>query len=71
MVQNELVPRANKLGMALDEFFDPKMASVLVYMEREGVISRNDLREIFDRRVAHLEKHKHTRQHPDRTVEHN
>lgn len=48
---NEVLPRAKKLGISLDEFADASALSVLSRLEYEGIITRRTLREILDERV--------------------
>jgi hypothetical protein len=54
VLQNEVVPRAKKLGMSLDEFCDPSAVAALTHLEFQGIISRRTLREILDERVKVL-----------------
>jgi hypothetical protein len=51
---NEVLPRAKKLGISLDEFADASALSVLSRLEYEGIITRRTLREILDERVRIL-----------------
>jgi hypothetical protein len=51
VLQNEVLPRAKKLGITLDEFADASALSVLARLEYEGIITRRTLREILDERV--------------------
>ncbi len=51
---NEILPRAKKLGISLDEFADASALSVLARLEYEGIITRRTLREILDERVKVL-----------------
>lgn len=54
VLQNEVLPRAKKLGISLDEFADATALSVLARLEYEGIITRRTLREILDERVRIL-----------------
>ncbi len=54
VLQNEVLPRAKKLGISLDEFADASALSVLARLEYEGIITRRTLREILDERVRIL-----------------
>jgi hypothetical protein len=54
VLQNEVLPRAKKLGLSLDEFADASALSVLARLEYEGIITRRTLREILDERVRIL-----------------
>lgn len=53
---NEVVPRANKLGVTLNEFCDPTALAALVRLEYDGIITRKTLREILDERVEVIRK---------------
>lgn len=55
---NEILPRAKKLGISLDEFADASALSVLARLEYEGIITRRTLREILDERVNVLKNDK-------------
>lgn len=55
---NEVLPRAKKLGISLDEFADASALSVLSRLEYEGIITRRTLREILDERVNVLKNDK-------------
>ncbi len=54
VLQNEVLPRAKKLGISLDEFADANALSALARLEYEGIITRRTLREILDERVRIL-----------------
>lgn len=58
VLQNEVLPRAKKLGLSLDEFADASALSVLARLEYEGIITRRTLREILDERVNVLKNDK-------------
>jgi hypothetical protein len=58
VLQNEVLPRAKKLGISLDEFADASALSVLARLEYEGIITRRTLREILDERVNVLKNDK-------------
>ena len=58
VLQNEVLPRAKKLGISLDEFADATALSVLARLEYEGIITRRTLREILDERVNVLKNDK-------------
>jgi hypothetical protein len=58
VLQNEVLPRAKKLGISLDEFADASALSVLARLEYEGIITRRTLREILDERVNILKNDK-------------
>ncbi len=51
---NEIVPRAKKLNMNLQEFLDPKIAHHLVQLEYRGYITRRELRTLLDERVKYI-----------------
>ena len=54
VLQNEVLPRAKKLGISLDEFADANALSALARLEYDGIITRRTLREILDERVKVL-----------------
>lgn len=58
VLQNEVLPRAKKLGFTLEEFCDPVAVSALVHLEFQGIITRKTLREILDERVNVLKNDK-------------
>lgn len=58
VLQNEVLPRAKKLGLTLEEFADANALSVLARLEYEGIITRRTLREILDERVKVLKDEK-------------
>ena len=58
VLQNEVMPRAKKLGISLDEFADASALSVLARLEYEGIITRRTLREILDERLNVLKNEK-------------
>ena len=58
VLQNELTPRAKKLGITLKEFCDPAVIGALVRLEHDGIISRKTLREILDERVKTIQNDK-------------
>jgi len=58
VLQNEVLPRAKKLGITLDEFADASALSVLARLEYEGIITRRTLREILDERVKIIQNDK-------------
>lgn len=51
---NELKPRADKLGLTVSEFLDPKISGPLARAEYEGLITRKELRSYLDERVKRL-----------------
>ena len=55
---NEVLPRAKKLGISLDEFADVNALSALARLEYDGIITRRTLREILDERVNVLKNDK-------------
>jgi len=58
VLQNEVLPRAKKLGLTLEEFCDPSAVAALVHLEFQGVITRKTLREILDERANVLKNDK-------------
>ena len=58
VLQNEVLPRAKKLGLTLEEFCDPSAVSALVHLEFQGIITRRTLREILDERVRIIQNEK-------------
>lgn len=58
ILTNEIMPRAKKLGMTLNEFCDPTAAGALARLEYDGIITRKTLREILDERVNVLKNDK-------------
>jgi hypothetical protein len=56
VLQNEVLPRAKKLGLTVSEFCDPVILGALAQLEFDGIISRKTLREILDERVKVLQK---------------
>jgi hypothetical protein len=56
ILTNEVMPRAKKLGLTLNEFCDPTAAGALARLEYDGIITRNTLREILDERVEEIQK---------------
>ena len=51
---NEILPRAKKLNMKLNEFISPEMSGYLAALEYQGYITRKELRAILDERVKFL-----------------
>jgi hypothetical protein len=58
VLQNEVLPRAKKLGISLDEFADANALSALARLEYDGIITRRTLREILDERVKIIQNDK-------------
>ena len=56
IIQNEVAPRARKVGVSLREFCDPTALSTLARLEYDGIITRKTLREILDERVKEMQK---------------
>lgn len=54
IIMNEILPRAKKLNMKLDEFITPEMSGYLAVLEYQGYITRKELRAILDERVKFL-----------------
>lgn len=51
---NEIVPRAKKLNMSIQEYLDPKIAHHLVQLEYQGYITRRELRTLLDERMKYI-----------------
>jgi hypothetical protein len=58
VLQNEVLPRAKKLGISLDEFADANALNALARLEYDGIITRRTLREILDERVKIIQNDK-------------
>lgn len=58
VLQNEVLPRAKKLGITLDEFADANALSALARLEYDGIITRRTLRKILDERVKIIQNDK-------------
>lgn len=54
ILQNEIEPRAKKLGLKLQDFLDPRITSILAKLEFDGVYTRRDVRALLDERVKYL-----------------
>lgn len=52
---NEVVPRAKKLNISLNEFLEPRILSCLVKLEYDNIITRRDLRQLLDQRVKYID----------------
>lgn len=53
---NEILPRAKKLKLSLEEFRGSIDMGALARLEYEGIITRKELREILDERVKELQQ---------------
>lgn len=53
---NEIKPRADKLNMSLRKFLDPKLCSLVIAMEFNGLITRRELRSLLDERVKYIKE---------------
>ena len=51
---NEIVPRAKKLNMPIEEFMTSSASGHLAMLEYQGHITRRELRTILDERVKFL-----------------
>ena len=56
VLENEVLPRAKKLGITITAFCDPAAIAMLIKLEYDGIISRKTLIEILDERVKVLQK---------------
>ena len=53
---NEIVPRADKLGLPLKEFLSSEITGLLARLEYEGILTRADVRYMLNERVKVLQK---------------
>ena len=52
ILTNEIVPRARKCDMTLNEFCPPQIAGALTRLELDGELSRRDVRRLLDMLTA-------------------
>ena len=55
IVENEIAPRAKKLGLSLEAFIPASYVSLLARGEFEGTMTRRELRKILDERMRFLQ----------------